>query len=245
MPFTGGYGACGKRFRVAFACVSVPPRQPVPPGGWQPPGPGNQPPSGAWQHPPPGEWNQPPPAGWHAPPPPPPPVVRRIPEDQPFTVWHDIRKRARFFGTAAAGTALVVTCVPAVTIGDPVLIVGVFGCLAVLLGSLLGVWLYLLTSGGPALAIGPTGLWIKTRPTSGQALWLSWEAIERIYARRWAFDRTLCVKPRAGRADALDSGVRRLLYGTAFIAPLTFADRPEADILGAVAHFSAGRVHIG
>jgi hypothetical protein len=236
----------------AYLC-SVPPQHPaVPPGGWQPPGSAwNQPPPGAWQQPPPGGWNQPPPAGWQAPPPPPPPVIKRIPEDQPFTVRHDVRKRALFFGAVAAVTVLLVGCVPAVTIGDPALIVGVFGCLFVLMGSLLGLQLYLLTSGGPALAVGPNGLWVKTRPTRGQAIWLPWEAVERIYRRRWAFDKMLCVKPRDPRAGgnlgaftALDSGMQQLVFGTGFTAPLTFADRPEGEIMGAVAHFSAGRVRI-
>jgi hypothetical protein len=215
-------------------------------------GPGNQPPTGAWQQPPPPSgWNQPPPAGWHAPPPPPPPVVRRIPEDQPFIARHSAGKRGVLFGGAALVVAVLVSCAPLLAGETLIGLVGA-GAVAVLTAVLLGLHLYLLASGGPALAIGPAGLWIKTRPTRGQAIWLPWEAIERIYVRRWVFDKMLCVKPRDPRAGthlgtftALDSGMQQLVFGTGLTAPLNFADRPETEIMGAVAHFSAGRVRIG
>jgi hypothetical protein len=58
----------------------------------------------------------------------------------------------------------------------------------------------------------------------------------------------VCVKPRnpgisgsLGGFTALDAGMQRLFFGTGFTAPLTFANRPEQEIMGAIAHFSAGR----
>ncbi|BCB86863.1 hypothetical protein Psuf_041760 [Phytohabitans suffuscus] len=188
-----------------------------------------------------------PPQGWHQPP----PVTKRIPEDQPFIARHSVKKRALFFGGIFGGLSLLFGCLIGAAAQDLLAGVGVFGCVAVLFGLIFGFQVWLMTSGGPVLAIGPAGLWIKTRPTRGQAIWLPWEAIERVYTRRWAFDKMLCVKPRdprtgsnLGAFTALDSGMQQLVFGTGFTAPLNFADRPEAEIVGAVAHFSGGRVHV-
>jgi hypothetical protein len=238
--------------------VTVPPQQP--PGGWQPPQPGGYPsqPGGYPPQPPP--YGQPPqqpypqqprgwhqPQGWHHPP----PVTKRIPEDQPFVARHSVKKRVLVFVGVGGGFALVFGACTGVASGDALVALATFGCFAVLFGLLFGLQLWLLASGGPVLAIGPAGLWIKTRPTRGQAIWLPWEAIERVYQRRWAFDKNLCVKPRdprtganLGAFTALDSGMQELFFGTGFIAPLNFADRPEAEIIAAIAHFSGGRVHV-
>ena len=59
--------------------------------------------------------------------------------------------------------------------------------IAFLLVGLFGLQVWLLATGGPVLAVGPAGLWIKTRPTRGQAIWLPWEAIGLISRRRWSF----------------------------------------------------------
>lgn len=182
-------------------------------------------------------------------------MTKRIPEDQPFIVRHSVRKRATLFGGVTLGVALVLGCLVGAAVanndGGVLPVIGLVGCVVVGLGLIFGLQLYLLTSGGPVLAMGPAGLWIKTRPTRGQAIWLPWEAVEHVYRRRWSFDKMLCVKPRdprtgsnLGAYTALDSGMQQLFFGTGFTAPLNFADRPEAEIMGAVAHFSAGRVRI-
>ncbi|MDQ7903266.1 hypothetical protein RB614_01865 [Phytohabitans sp. ZYX-F-186] len=178
-------------------------------------------------------------------------MTKRIPEDQPFIARHSVKKRVLLFGGIGGGVSLVFAALIGAGSGEPLAALGVFGCFAVMFGLIFGLQIWLLASGGPVLAIGPAGLWIKTRPTRGQAIWLPWEAIERVYRRRWAFDKMLCVKPRdprtgtnLGAFTALDSGMQQLVFGTGFTAPLNFADRPEAEIIGAVAHFSAGRVHV-
>ncbi|MEV0392198.1 hypothetical protein [Polymorphospora rubra] len=51
-------------------------------------------------------------------------------------------------------------------------ILGVIGCLLALVGLPSAVQLWLIGSGGPVLALSPAGLWIRTRPTRGQAVWL-------------------------------------------------------------------------
>jgi hypothetical protein len=130
-------------------------------------------------------------------------------------------------------------------------ILGILGCLLVLLGLPLGFQLWLLTSGGPVLAVGPTGLWIRTRPTRGQAIWLPWEAIDQIYRRRWALEKMVCVKPRDPRTGgdlgvftALDSGMQQAVFGTGLTATVNFADRSEQEIMQAITHFSAGRCRV-
>jgi hypothetical protein len=188
-----------------------------------------------------------PPQAWHQPP----PVTKRIPEDQPFTARHSVRKRVLLFGGISGGAALLFAAFVGIASADLLVALGTFGCFAVVFGLIFGLQIWMFASGGAVLALGPAGLWIKTRPTRGQAIWLPWEAIERVYQRRWAFDKMLCVKPRDPRTGAnlgawtaLDSGMQQLVFGTGFTAPLNFADRPEAEIVAAVAHFSGGRVHV-
>lgn len=178
-------------------------------------------------------------------------MTNRIPEDQPFVARHSVKKRVLLFGGISGGIALLFAAFVGIASGDLLIGLATFGCFAVMFGLIFGVQIALFATGGPVLAIGPAGLWIKTRPTRGQAIWLPWEAIERVYQRRWALDKMLCVKPRdprtganLGTFTALDSGMQQLVFGTGFTAPLNFADRPEAEIISAVAHFSGGRVHV-
>ncbi len=135
--------------------------------------------------------------------------------------------------------------------GSALAVLGFLGCLMLGLASLFGFQLWLITSGGPVLAVGPDGMWIKTRPTRGQAIWLPWAGIAHISRRRWSLEKMVVVKPRDPRADqnlgvftALDSGILKLFYGSGFTATLNFADKPEAEIIGAINHFSAGRCPI-
>ncbi|MBF9134949.1 hypothetical protein I0C86_39410 [Plantactinospora sp. S1510] len=126
-----------------------------------------------------------------------------------------------------------------------------FGCMLLLIAAPLGFQLWLIASGGPVMAVGPAGMWIKTRPTRGQAIWLPWEGIAHISRRRWSLEKMVVVKPRDPRADsnlgaftAVDAGLLKLFYGSGFTATLNFADKPEAEIMAAITHFSAGRCTI-
>ena len=210
--------------------------------------------------PPPGYPPQPPygaqPPG--GPPPPPAPVVPRIPDDQPFVVRPNVTKRALvtlgiallFIGPIAccAGLGIVRSVDPAARAGSVAGILALVGCLLALIGLPLGIQLWLIGSGGPVLALGPAGLWIRTRPTRGQAIWLPWEGVAQISRRRWSLEKMLVVKPRdprvlqrLGAYTALDSAALSAFYGSGLVATLNFADKSEAEILAAVAHFSAGR----
>lgn len=187
--------------------------------------------------------------------PPPPwtcPVVARIPEDQPFTVRPSVAKRALVVGGVVLLTMALLGCALGLasigeTDGLPLLIV--WCVLAVLAGAGAAAQVYALASGGPALAVGPAGLWIRTRPSRGQAIWLPWEAIEVISRRRWGFETMLAVKPRDPRAvpnlgafTAFDAMIPSAAFGTSLAATLNFADKPEQEILQAVTYFAANRV---
>ncbi|WP_203991270.1 hypothetical protein [Micromonospora lutea] len=182
--------------------------------------------------------------------------MRRIPEDQPFVVRPNVTKRGLVF----LGLALVLIVPFACCLGGGIAssaatgresflaVVGVFGCLLAAVCLPLGLQLWLIGSGGPVLALGPAGLWIRTRPTRGQAIWLPWEGVAQISRRRWSLEKMLVVRPRdadalrnLGAYTALDTGLLSAFYGSGLVATLNFADKSEADILAAVAHFSAGR----
>ena len=189
----------------------------------------------------------------------PPPVARRIPDDLPFVVRQSLGKRLLLFGGIVVFLSLLAGCPVGLAAsssgsisGSLGPLVAVVGCVVVFLAAVFGLQLYLIVSGGPVLAVGPAGLWIKTRPTRGQAIWLPWEAIERIYRRRWSLERMVCVKPRdprvganLGAFTALDSSMQQLFFGSGFTATVNFADKPEQQIIAALAHFSTGRCPIG
>lgn len=242
-----------------------PPHQPHPPAGY-----GAQPPTAGYPAQPggpaypaqaagPGYPSQPawpgyPPQAPGYPPAPPAAVVKRIPEDQPFLVRPSIAKRCIQFGGLGLVLLVLLGCPLGLAISDGggtgALVVGLV-LLVVLFGGLFGLQIYLLTSGGPSLGVNPAGVWVKTRPTRGQAVFLPWQAIERVYRRRWGIDKVICVKPRDPRSadnlgtfTAIDSSMQQLLFGTGFTAPLTFGDRPEQEVMAAIAHFAAGRVRI-
>ncbi|HEY0699737.1 MAG TPA: hypothetical protein VGD43_18220 [Micromonospora sp.] len=181
-------------------------------------------------------------------------MTKRIPEDQPFVVRPSVGKRAGLFGGILGFLLVLVGCplgLAASASGEVAPVLFILLGFGFFFGLLFGLQLWLITSGGPVLAVGPAGLWIKTRPTRGQAIWLSWPAVEQVYRRRWALEKMVCVKPRdprtggdLGAFTALDSGMQKLFFGTGFTATLNFADRPEAEIMAAIAHYAAGRVRV-
>jgi hypothetical protein len=181
------------------------------------------------------------------------PVVKRIPADQPFVVRPNLAKRLGFVGAMSAALWLFMLCLfGAASLGEEVnwaVLIFVPIVLAVFVFGWVGGIVWLVASGGPVLAAGPDGLWIKTRPTRGQAIWLPWTHIGLIDRRRWYFEKMLVVHPRdqavgdsLGAFTAMDAGRLSRLYGSGLTATLTFADKKEAEILQAVAYFAANRV---
>jgi hypothetical protein len=232
-----------------------PPGPPPQPGGWQPPYPPASPAPGYPPYPHQQPYYSPPPAP-HTPP----PVVKRIPDDQPFVLRPSAKKRLLLFGGVVLFVLLLLGCPAGLALsrgaggsssGGAIVFAVAMAVILLALGATFALQLYLITSGGPILAAGPAGLWIKTRPTRGQAIWLPWEAIGLISRRRWSFEKMLCVAPRDPRATqqlgaftAFDSVVTQAAFGTGFTATLNFADKSEQEILQAVAHFAAGRVQL-
>lgn len=228
--------------------AATPPGYPTPPQG-QAPGYG-QPPGYAATPPgypvPPGQG-----AGYGQPPT---RVVSRIPEDEPFLVYASATKRAGQFGLLLLVLALLLGCPLGLAAsqggGVLVAIIGI-GAFVVLFGGLMALQVYLLTSGGPILALNQQGLWIKTRPTRGQAIWVPWELVGRIYRRRWSLEKNLCVQPRdprvgsnLGAFTALDASMQQLVFGSGLTASLNFASRSESEIMAAVVAYAAGRCRI-
>lgn len=187
-------------------------------------------------------------------------MAAHIPEDQPFVVRPNLAKRALIFGGLTLLFSIPVAACASLSIldsADPDLrenaafgILGLLGCLLALSAIPIGIQLFLIGR-HPVLALSPAGLWIRTRPTRGQAVWLPWEAIAQISRRRWTFEKMLVVKPhdprilpKAGFYTALDSAALSALHGSGLVATLNFADKSEAEILAAVAHFSANRCHL-
>jgi hypothetical protein len=77
---------------------------------------------------------------------------------------------------------------------------------------------------------------------------LPWEGIDRIYRRRWGFEKMVCVKARdprvgsnLGAFTAVDSSMQQLFFGSGFTATVNFVDKPEQEIMAALTYFSAGR----
>ncbi len=167
----------------------------------------------------------------------------------------NLRKRALLFGGLLLFVGLVMACplgLAASSAGDAGLLFVAIPVLLLFVAVPVGLQLWLISSGGPVLAVGPDGLWIKTRPTRGQAIWLPWTAIDRIYLRRWSLEKMLCVKPRdprtgtgLGAFTALDSGLQQMFFGTGFTATVNFADRSEEEIMRAVVGYAAGRCRVG
>ena len=186
------------------------------------------------------------------PPPPALPTAKRIPENQPYVVRNSAPKRLLQFGALGLLVLLFVGCpmgFAAAEGGAVVLLVMLVFLLFVF--GLIGFQMWLITSGGPVLALNPDGVWIKTRPTRGQAIFLPWYAVEQVYRRRWGVEKMVCVKPKDPRTDAnlgaftaVESSMQKLFFGTGFTAPLTFADRSENEIMGAIAHYAAGRAYL-
>lgn len=200
------------------------------------------------------------PGAYGVPPGPQSPLARRIPGNLPFVARPSAFKRVLVLAPIGLLLLLVIGCPatlvltadgPDHTSGDIVALVALLLCMAVVFALVTGLQIFLVTSGGPVLAAGPAGLWIKTRPTRGQAIWLPWEGIERIRRRRWGLEKMVVVKPRDPRVEgglgaftAVDSAVLKLFYGSGFTATLNFADRSEDEILAALRQYGAGRTSI-
>jgi len=187
--------------------------------------------------------------------PPPKLIAGRIPETEPYVAGINRASAAAWWGSLAVFTTLMwiwlITYTLISTDSSNQLPIMLWPAL-ISSGMTFFLW-YVAVSGGPHLAVNPYGIWIRARKRPVKAVFLPWETIGRIYVRRAGLaDRALCVEPRDPRAAsglgafaAFDQKMQQWLTGAKLTASVKFADRPEQEIIGAVSHFSAGRVWIG
>lgn len=115
--------------------------------------------------------------------------------------------------------------------GDVVAVVAFGFCVLVTFGIGLFVAVRVVLAAGPVLALDHAGVWVKNSQTVwARAVWVPWESVERATRHRFLLSRMLAVFVHGG-------GVR-------YLVPLRLNDRTEAEIIAAVARFSAGRISI-
>lgn len=180
-------------------------------------------------------------------------VVPRIPEGQPFSVGTNVAKVVGAYLAIGAFT-VVASCYLgrfSVDSEDEVSRVATWGCLTATGAAVFGLLLWMNFFGGPRMAANPDGLWLRTRPTRGQAIWLPWDAIERIYPDRVMGQQVLCVRTRDSRIGAglgaytaLDTAVQRALLDTRLAVPMKYADHSQWEILQALAVHANGRCEV-
>jgi hypothetical protein len=191
------------------------------------------------------------------PPPPftPPAIVPRIPEDQPLVLRPDRGRIIRVFGLiyivvplafmVVAGAALAVAFGEAVILaifaGMGALFFGVFGALQ------LALMLGLLSSGGPYLAAGPDGVWIRARKWPAKSVFLPWPLVGDVYVRRWLWDRVVCVRPidrrtieGIGLMGGIDMGVQSALFGARFTASAFYCGHDAHQVVAELGRFRQG-----
>lgn len=184
-------------------------------------------------------------------------MAERIPADLPLVVHHTVGRRLLVYGLAyfawclaLLGLAALLALASAGRGAIAVVVAG--GCVIPIVGFLLGVYLWALASRGPVLAAGPAGMWVKCRSLPGQAVWLPWEAIERVSRSRWwVFERMIKVQPRdpnirrrIGRTSMFDATIGWWYFGPPFSVMLSFTDHSESAAIAAIAQYSAGRFPI-
>ena len=162
--------------------------------------------------------------------------TKRIPLDQPYVVRPSGWKRVLQYGVIGTLLVIVLMCGGFVTavMGDVtpanVLVLGAF-----VLPVALVIKVVRIVAGGPILAVGPDGLWAKTRTTGGQAIWLPWATIALIESERLGIAHDLRIRLREQVEGIPSAGVK---------ATLMFSDRATAETAAALRYYSAGRCEV-
>lgn len=176
-----------------------------------------------------------------------------VPEDLPYLVRPNARGYAKIF----SAVLLVLLLIPVVVwlalnlspdppwAGMPWIL-----WISVLcdVGVVSFVW-WVAAGGGPRLAMGPDGVWLRSVNWPVQAIFLSWSDIAAVWMSRHS---GLCFAPRdpnllASLGPRATRGARtqHRRHGALLVVPLgRHSDRPTPEVLAALAHFAAGRTYL-
>lgn len=187
------------------------------------------------------QWS--PPATWRS----------QVPEDQPFVVRPNTFRYAKIFGTLLGLlliSPIVVWAVINASLGPPVVGMSWIAWISVLVNAAIVGWAWWITAGGgPRMSIGAEGVWLRGINRPIRAHFLRWEQIDLVWLDRKSY---LCLRSRdpglvAGWTGQAGMEVRAAIRrrGAPFSVPLgKHSDRPDAEVLAALQHFSTGRVSI-
>lgn len=184
-----------------------------------------------------------PPATWRS----------RIPEDFPYVVRPNGPRYAKIFGGLLAFLLIspfVVWVAVNVILGPPWAGMSWIIWFSPLANAGIIAFLWSVSAGGgPRLAIGPEGAWLRAVHWPVQAIFLRWTDVEAV----WLSSRSgLCFLPRdpgliagLGRRAMREARTQHRRHGAPLVVPLgKHSDRPTEDVIAAVLHYAAGRVYL-
>lgn len=176
----------------------------------------------------------------------------RIPGTEPFTVrFLPSRAHTMLRWTLLAAAALTLGLIGgAATIGLTVaapddrlaLLLSSAFCGGTIVFSLLVVArnMWPLATGEPLLAVGPDGIWTRTRMSGPGAVWLPWSAVAQISMQQVGTVTALRIQPVDPHA-----GGRRKAPRAGYVTATRFTDKSADEIAAAITHFSAARCPLG
>jgi hypothetical protein len=188
--------------------------------------------------------------------------VNRIPDDEPLVLRPRVGRFLLVISPLYLGLPVAVALVlvglmatlTSISLWDALTFAGLGLAVAVVIGVVqCGVMVAVGMSGGPWLAAGPAGIWIRARRRSVRAVFLPWPVVARIYRRRSLFEEMVFVQainPQPGVVDPatfarIDIGVQRALFRAGLSASPFYCGRRVDEVLAELHRISGGRVRIG
>jgi hypothetical protein len=173
-------------------------------------------------------------------------LAKRVPEDLPYVLRPQVRLVVFRLGLPYLLVLLLFTCglVGRQPDASTELLV-VWLAFAAFLGVLSVATIALRLTGGPLLGLHEHGVWVRTRRSPGQAIWLPWPTIEYVQRRRGRRG-YLVIRPRDLRLGGLRLGAwtrislvnQETFLGPGFVVLPGFAGERAETVLGAMAHYS-------
>ncbi len=183
----------------------------------------------------------------------PPAVLTQVPQDEPYVVRPNGYGYAKLFCSLLAAlliSPVVVWVVLNLILGPPWSGMSLILWISVLFNAgIVGFVWWVASGGGPRLAVGPHGLWLRSVNWPVQAINLAWPDIQAV----WLSPRSgLCVQPRdpdliarLGQRAIREARSQSGRHGCPLVVPLgRHSDRPIPEVLAAVTHWAAGRTQV-